>query len=113
VPTRNGVLVALNLIDTSDVAHTAADIEFIVWNSTTGKSSGVVVFPQDETDVELQLPYPVPVSIGDKLAIICTQEDGTNELDSGFWTFQYENAEALVNDGGLAGVSVRALVIGS
>jgi hypothetical protein len=113
VPVRNGVLGSLHLIDSSDVAHTANDIEFIVWNSTTGDSSGVVAFPQDEIDVELQLTNPVPVSIGDKLAIVCTQEDGTNELDSGFWTFQYQNAEALADDGGLAGVSVRALVIGS
>jgi len=113
VPVRNGIITSIGVDDTSDVLHTATDIKFVLWNSTTGKSSGEITFAQDRIAEVMPLSYPVEVSIGDKLAFVCTQEDGTNEFDSGWWTFYYSNAEALVDDGALTGLVVRCAVIGS
>jgi hypothetical protein len=106
--------------DTSDTLHTANDIEFVFINTTTGDSSGVVAFAQDEEWATIPLPYPVPVSpypvpvsIGDKCAIVCTQEDGTNEFDSGTFTYNLSNAEALADDANLNGVVLRCEVVGT
>jgi len=113
VAARTGVINGVSLLDTSDTPHSANDIEFYVINTTNGESSGVCAFPQDITTYDFAFPHSVRVSAGDKLAIVCTQEDETNELDSGFWTFHYGEAEALAGDGSLAGQVVRCRVLGS
>ncbi|MHC4302024.1 MAG: hypothetical protein ACYS7Y_32575 [Planctomycetota bacterium] len=80
----------------------------------------MVAFAQDEEWATIPLPYPVPVSpypvpvsIGDKCAIVCTQEDGTNEFDSGTFTYNLSNAEALADDANLNGVVLRCEVVGT
>jgi hypothetical protein len=110
---RAGSVVSVNIYDSSDVAHTANDIEFIFLNITTGDSSGICMFPQDAVWSSIPLPNAVPVAIGDKCAIICTQEDGTNELDSGWFIFDLTGAEPLANDAGLNGIVLRCEVTGS
>ncbi len=110
--TYNGDVTALEIDDPSDVAHTANDIELIFWNYTTGESSGVIVFPQDMIHAVIPLPYPVRVNIGDKCAIVCTVEDGTNEYDGGDFTYHLSNAEALANDKNLSGLVLRCEVNG-
>jgi hypothetical protein len=111
--TYNGTVTSVTIHDTSDTLHTANDIEFVFINTTTGDSSGVVAFAQDEEWATIPLPYPVPVSIGDKCAIVCTQEDGTNEFDSGTFTYNLSNAEALADDANLNGVVLRCEVVGT
>jgi len=113
VPTRDGLITGLAVNDTSDTAHTGADIHIVIWNSVTGDSSGEIVFPQDVVGGILPLPVPVPVSIGNKLAFICTQEDGTNEFDSGAWGLAYGTSEALASDPALKGLVLRCHVVGS
>jgi hypothetical protein len=111
--TYNGTVTSVTINDTSDTLHTANDIEFVFINTTTGDSSGVIAFPQDMALATVPLPYPVDVSIGDKCAIVCTQEDGTNEFDSGTFTYNLSNAEALADDANLDGLVLRCEVIGT
>jgi hypothetical protein len=109
----NGNISAVAIDDLAATLHTANDIKFVVWNSTTGASSGEVAFAQDIAYEDIPLTYPVPVSIGDKVAIVVTQEDGTNEAGRITLSFRYSNAEALADDASLSGVVLRCHVIGS
>jgi len=113
VPTHDGLVTSVGISDNAATLHTANDIEFFLINTTTGASSGVVGFGQDITDEVLPLPYPVPVSIGDKCAIVVTQEDGTNEAGIVVLTLNYSCAEALASDPNLTGVVARCAVLGS
>jgi hypothetical protein len=113
VATYNGNIASVSIHDQAATFHTANHIKLILWNSTTGASSGEFSFAQDLEFENIPLTYPVPVSIGDKLAIICTQEDGTNEAGPVTLGLNYSNAEALADDAGLSGVVVRCHVIGS
>jgi hypothetical protein len=110
---RNGVVSSLSISDNAATLHTANDIEFYLWNSTTGQSSGVVAFGQDVMYEQLALPRPVTVSIGDKLAIVVTQEDGSNEAGIVELALNYSLAEILADDDNISGNVVRCHVVGS
>jgi len=113
VATHNGLISSVGISDMAATVHTTKDIKFYLINETTGKSSGVVAFGQDVRDEVLDLPYPVPVSISNKLSIVVTQEDGTNEAGRVTLQLNYSNAEALADDPGLEDIVLRCHVIGS
>ena len=113
VPTHNGTITAIEVNDAAATIHSGNDIEFLVINTTTGESSEVLTFAQDTRTMIWPLVNEIDVSIGDKLAVVITVEDGTNEAGIVTLTFHYSGAEALANDANLSGVVLRCEVAGS
>jgi hypothetical protein len=112
VPTRNGLVNSVSIHDQAATLHTANDIKLILVNTTTGQTSGEFSFAQDLEYEDIPLPRAVPVTIADKLAIYCTQEDGTNE--AGPITLGLAGVyEALAADTGLDDLVLRCDIVGS
>jgi len=113
VPTHNGTIASVEINDAAATIHSGNDLEFLVINTTTGESSEVLVFAQDTRTMIWPLVNKIDVSIGDKLAVVITVEDGTNEAGIVTLTFHYSSAEALADDPELAGIVLRCEVAGS
>ena len=113
VPIYDGVVNAVTLHDGAATIHSGTDIEFYLMNFTTGRSSGVMTFIQDVRAETIQVLNPVPVSIGDKLGVVITVEDGTNEVGVLNMVLHYSGAEALASDKNLNGLVVRCHAVGT
>lgn len=75
---EDGTVTGLRLSDGASTLHTTADVKFILMNYTTGIASSEMTFAQDvrnQTFTGLSLP----VSKGDELGVLVTQEDGSAE----------------------------------
>lgn len=113
VPIYDGVVNAVTIHDGAGTMHTTADIKFFVQNYTTGRCSEELTFIMDVHSETIKIAYPIPVSIGDKLGVIITQEDATNEAGVLNMVLHYSGAEALAGDANLNSLVVRCHVVGS
>lgn len=73
-----GTIETIRLNDGGATLHTTADVKFFLMDYTTGVTSGLLTFAQDQrTDYWTGLA--MAVADGDELGVVCVQEDGTNE----------------------------------
>lgn len=73
----DGTITGIRLVDGAGTLHTTADVKFILMNYTTGAHSGELTFAQDKrTD---SWTVSLAIADGDKLGVVCTQEDGAAE----------------------------------
>jgi hypothetical protein len=84
---HSGTITSVRLVDQSATAHTAADVKFLLYNLTTGAHSGELTFPQDKRQ-DIFSSLTLAVSNGDKIGVLVTQEDGTNEVSFGVLEIQ-------------------------
>jgi hypothetical protein len=74
-----GRITSLGLIDGATTLHTAADVKFLFMNFTKGTHVGELTFPQDKRK-DRWTGITLDCAKGDLLGVVCTQEDGTNEV---------------------------------
>lgn len=76
----DGLITAIRISDRSAILHTGNDVKYLLMNFTRGTHSGELTFAQDlATDRWSGLS--MRCEAGDEIGVLCTQEDGTNEVD--------------------------------
>ena len=74
-----GTITTIRIVDqTTGTLHTAADVKLVLVDITTGATSGELTFAQDKRQDSFAVS--MAVTRGDSLALLVTQEDGTNEI---------------------------------
>lgn len=74
-----GRITEVRAVDQASTLHTATDVKFALVNTTTGAHSGELTWAQDARE-HRSTGLDLDVAADDILAVLVTQEDGTNEI---------------------------------
>ncbi len=75
----DGSIVRFRACSSAGTLPGATDVKFVLMNYTTGENSGELTWDQGKRATGYVLASAIAITDGDRLGVLVTQEDGTNE----------------------------------